>query len=277
MQTQTEKERLTTGRQKLQSIIDTCKTVEERALDPFLLDIKQNVTILKNYFPQWEIPEDLCLDAETLHQLASIIKMQSEWVKHRSTSLYTDPFLLEEKLGKLSKEAIVSTFIKAWFPIVEMEQITLFSLAEGTEYWEQLLPMDERWKQEEQNDVRIGIATREELVQQKILREEAFSQELETFWQELKNKVQQSDRSGGKIPYWTFVTAETYEETIHRAYMTSFLVTYGYATLEVHPFEEQTLIRVYEKQVRVTGKQQLVSIPIPISREEWIRSRSEEP
>lgn len=277
MQTQTRKQQLNVDRQRLQNIIDTCKALEQRQLDPFLLDIQQNITTLRNFLPQWHIPEDLCLDAETLHHLATIIKLQSEWVRHRSTSLYTDPFLLEEKLNKMTKESITSTFTKAWHPIIEMEQITLFSLQEAQRFWEQLIPIDERWQQEQQNEAIITVATREELIQQKILKEKAFSQELQTYWQELKNKTQQSDHDGGKVLYWNFVTAETYEETIHRAYMASFLITYGYATLEIYPLQEETYIKPNQKQIVTIGKQQLISIPIAITREEWIRTRKEQP
>ena len=84
------------GREELQRVIDMCQSVEERGLDPFLVDVETIIAVIRQYFPEWELPEDLVLDAETVHHLASVIKMQSEWVKHRSTSLYTDPFLLEK-------------------------------------------------------------------------------------------------------------------------------------------------------------------------------------
>jgi hypothetical protein len=52
--------------------------------------------------------------------------------------------------------------------------------------------------------------------------------------------------------------------------MTSFLVTYGYATLEIHPLEEEKFIKPYEKPVTKIGEKQLVSIPIAITVEDWI-------
>ena len=191
-------------------------------------------------------------------------------MKHRSTSLYTDPFLLEEKLTRMPKEEIVKTFMQAWFPAVELEQISLHSLAEATRYWEGLLPMDERWKELPPAETEAGTATREELVQQRILREKAFSEELETFWKELKSTVEQKGENG-KIQYWNFIGAETYEETINRAFLTSFLITYGYATLEIHPLEEETFIKPYEKPEKIDGKKQLVSIPIAVTVEDWTK------
>lgn len=267
---QSKRERIKVGKEKLQRIIEMCKSVEDRSLDPFLLDVDEIISTIKEYFPEWEIPEDLCLDAETIHRLASVIKLQSEWVKHRSTSLYTDPFLLEEKLTRIAAEEIVEIFLNAWHPIIELEQISLHSLAEATRYWESLLPLKERWKEFRPAEVETGVATREELVRERILRDKAFSEELEKFWHELKNQVKEKGEDG-KIRYWDFIGAETYEETVQKAFMTSFLVTYGYATLEIHPLEEENFIKPFEKLTTKIGKEQLVSIPIAITTEDWTK------
>jgi len=95
----------------------------------------------------------------------------------------------------------------------------------------------------------------------------AFSEDLEAFWEELKRKVGEE----GKILYWDFVGAEDYSDTIRRAFMTSFLVTYGYATLEVHRLEEELFIRPFEKPVSFLEKRQVISIPVSVSFEEWMK------
>ena len=267
---QSKRERERTGREKLQRIIETCKSISDRSLNPFLVDVKENISIAREYLPEWEIPEDLCLDAETIHQIASVIKLQSEWVRHRSTSLYTDPFLLQEKLARMPKEQVVETFLKSWHPTIELEQISLHSLAEAVRYWEGLLPLKERWKEFSSAETERGLATREELVQQRILREKAFSEELDTFWLQLKERVKEKSAEG-KILYWDFVGAETYEETVDRAFMTSFLITYGYATLEIHPLEEEIFIKPHEKPETKIGNKQLISLPIAVAVEDWAR------
>jgi hypothetical protein len=260
------------GREKLQRMIETCKSVEERSLDPFLIDVGANIRTVKAYFPEWEIPEDMCLDAETLHWLASVVKLQSEWVKDRSTSLYTDPFLIEEKLHKMDKGEISRTFLKAWHPLIEWEQISLHSLAEAMKYWNTLVPLEERWKETSPERVDAGIMTREQLVRERILRDKAFSEELEAFWQELKRTVADKGENG-KIRYWDFIGGNTYEETVNRAFLTSFLVTYGYATLDIHPLEEETFLVPYEKPVVKARVKQLISVPISVSPTEWQRWR----
>jgi hypothetical protein len=264
------------GREKLQRIIETCKSVEERSLDPFLLDITANISTVRQYFPEWKIPEDLCLDAETLHRIASVVKLQSEWVKHRSTSLYTDPFLLEEKLKRMGKAEIAKTFLKAWHPLIEWEQISLHSLSEALKYWNSLIPLGERWKETPPAEVEAGSATREELVRERILRDKAFSEELEDFWHELQDFVAKKEENG-KTKYWDFIGSESYDETVDRAFMTSFLITYGYATLEIHPLEEETYLLPYEKPATRSAKTQLVSIPISVSFSEWQKWKRGEP
>ena len=255
------------GSEHLQRIIDLCKSVEERGLDPFLVEVDDIIAVVRKYFPDWELPEELCLDAEAIHSLASVIKLQSDWVKHRSTSLYTDPFLIEEKIRKLNKESFVTLFLECWHPIIELEQLSAHSLAEAIKYWQELLPLKERWLNFASQEMETGVATREELIKQRIIAEKAFSEDLEVFWEELKYKVGEE----GKIRYWDFVGADTYSDTIKRAFMTSFLVTYGYATLEVHRLEEEMFIKPFEKPISFPKKKQVMSIPVSISFEEWMK------
>ena len=265
---QSQKQQKKIGREKLQRIIEMCNAIESHSLDPFMLDVDDIIKVIREYFPEWEQPEDLNLDAETIHRLASVIKLQSEWVKNRSTSLYTDPFLLEEKIAQTKKEEMIEIFLKSWHPIVELEQISIQSLAESIRYWETLLPIKERWKEFFPPEIETGLATREELIEQRILVDKAFSEQLENFWQELKKKAEEEGENG-KIPYWDFIGAETYEETVQRAFMTSFLVTYGYATLEIHPLEEKIFIKPFGKPSTKLDKQQLVSIPIAVTCHDW--------
>jgi len=261
------KQRKKLGEERLQRVIDLCRSIEEKGLDPFIVDVDDVIAVVQEYFPEWELPEEFCLDAEAINQLASIIKLQSDWIKHRSTSLYTDPFLLEEKIRRSGKEELANIFLKVWHPIVELEQISRHSLVEAIKYWQSLLPLSERWMKFVSLKTEAGTTTLEELVQQKILAEKVFSEELEGFWEELKQMVDEE----GRILYWDFVGADMYSETLRRAYMTSFIVTYGYATLEVHRLEEEMFLKPFEKPKSLLGEEQLVSIPVSVSVEEWMK------
>ncbi len=256
------------GKEKLQLVIERCVGIENHAVDPFTLDVDEIIALVREYFPDWKQPEELNLDSEAIHHLASVIKLQSEWVKHRSTSLYTDPFLLEEKIMHTPKQQITSIFLKAWHPIIEMEQLNLRSIADGLLYWEALTPINQRWKGFDAPQVAMGAASRDELIAQRVLSDIEFSNELESYWQELKSKIEEKG-SEGKINYWDFIGDDTYEETVQRAFLTSFLVTYGYASLEIDKLEETIHIKAYDQQQTKLLSKQSTSVPIAVSCENW--------
>jgi hypothetical protein len=256
------------GKEKIERVIEMCIAIENRTVEPFTLNVDEIINVVKEYFPHWQHPDELKLDAEALHHLASVIKMQSEWVKQRSTSLYTDPFLLEEKIRQTSKQEMVDVFLRAWNPIVEFEQLSIHSLAQGLLYWEALVPLEERWRDLAVSEVAMGFASRDELIKQRVLGDKAFSEELESYWQELKGCVAKKGVDG-KIRYWDFIGADTYEETVQRAFLTSFLVTYGYATLEIDRLEEQVFILPFNKPRNTVLTQQSTSVPIAVSCEDW--------
>ena len=257
--------------ERLQRVIELCKSVQDRGVDPFAVDIDHVIATLQKCYSDWESPEELARDAEAVQYLASVIQNQGDWVKHRSTSLYTDPFLIEEKIQRLNKEEIADLFTQVWNPIIEQEQISIPSLAEAMKYWNELSPIDERWQRLDPTQVTAGATTREELIRQKILAEKTFFEELETFWKELKQKVGENQ----KILYWNFVGTDTYSKTLDRAYMTSFLVTYGYATLKIDPLEEEIFVIPLQEPRSGLSDKRMVSVPISVSHEEWLRWKEE--
>jgi len=265
---QSNKEQKKSGREKLQRIIEMCMAIENRTVDPFLIDVDSILQVVQEYFPQWEEADELTLDSEAIHHLASVIKLQSEWVKHCSTSLYTDPFLLEEKIAQATKEEMLYVFLKAWHPLVEMEQLSMNSLAAAMRYWDGLVPIKERWPDLDVQEVAMGTTSRDEMLKQRILGDKFFSDELESYWRELQETVKQKG-ADGKILYWDFIGADTYEATVERAFLTSFLVTYGYATLEINRLEELIFIKPFDEPNTELRMQQSISIPISVTYETW--------
>ena len=265
---QSNKEQKKSGREKLQRIIEMCMAIENRTVDPFLIDVDSILQVVQEYFPQWEEADELTLDSEAIHHLASVIKLQSEWVKHCSTSLYTDPFLLEERIAQATKEEMLYVFLKAWHPLVEMEQLSMNSLAAAMRYWDGLVPIKERWPDLDVQEVAMGTTSRDEMLKQRILGDKFFSDELESYWRELQETVKQKG-ADGKILYWDFIGADTYEATVERAFLTSFLVTYGYATLEINRLEELIFIKPFDEPNTELRMQQSISIPISVTYETW--------
>src|SRR3989304_979132 len=129
------KEHKRLGKEKLQRVIEMCIAIENHTVDPFTLNVEEIIGVVREFFPDWTQADELNLDAQAIHHLATVIKMQSEWVKQRTTSLYADPFVLEEKIRKTSRQGMVDVFLGAWHPIVALEKLNLRMLADGLLYW----------------------------------------------------------------------------------------------------------------------------------------------
>lgn len=252
-------------RERLLRIISLCVAVERRGADPFEVEIKEILETLRKYLPKWKTLQDFVLDSETLNRIAGIVQLQGEWVRRRSTSLFVDPLLIEVKLKVMDAERLVEVFEKSWHPVVEMEGLSRARIEQAIDYWNQLASLDERrLKLPEPSDT-LGSLTPEELIKRNILSEESFRKTLEGLWEELKRQVD----AKGRIPYWDFVKQETYDETVRRAYLVSFLITYGYATLQINPLEEEVFIIPNAEVIEPTFGKQALTIPISIDREVW--------
>ena len=54
---------------------------------------------------------------------------------------------------------MVDVFLHAWNPLVEFEQISLNTLAQGLLYWEALAPIGDRWKELEAAKLQTALST----------------------------------------------------------------------------------------------------------------------
>jgi len=216
-------------------IIDLCRVVEKKGLDPFEIDVTKSLQTLKRYLPSWRRLDDLLLDAEALKELSTIVKLQCDWIKHRASSLYIDPLLIELKVKLSTNEELAEVFLKSWHPTVTLNQISPSRLKAGLDYWNALIPLSDRFRDKFGLQLKeLGVLSIDALIKSRILSDEEFSDLLERIRCELR------ERAGveGEIDYWDFIFSEDFSETVVRAYLTSFLITQGYATLKVDPIED---------------------------------------
>ena len=91
-----------------------------------------------------------------------------------------------------------------------------------------------------------------------------FANIIKCFWQELGERVGE----GGSIDYWDWIGADTYEETINRAYLTVFVVGDGYAKVKWDRLLEETLI-VHNKELNPDSDVSQISLPVLVDYKEW--------
>ncbi|MEM1823195.1 MAG: hypothetical protein QXX33_03585 [Candidatus Hadarchaeales archaeon] len=248
-------------REIIERIIDLCESVRSRGLDPFDVQVKELLEKLRELFPELKKLEELYLDMRAVSGLADVILHQSEWLKHRSSVLYLDPLLITLKMQVMEPAELAEIFTKCWHPILEMESISPSALRTGLDYWTELPPLSERGAELGGMELQTGRITEEELREMGILSEEEFSRILEEEW---KKMLQNVGKRG--ISYWKWVCAKTFEETVRRSWIMSFLISYGYVDVEVMPLEEDIIIRPRSKPAQEAEPRTLV---IPITYEEW--------
>lgn len=246
-------------------IVEMCRTVERRGVDPFEVDVKASLEKLKKYLPHWKLLDELLLDVEAINAISSIIKLQSDWIKHRSSSLYIDPIFVELKIRMLDSKNIAEAFLNAWHPIVGIDQIFSQRLKEAIDYWNNLLPLSERWREDFGPSSPVGTFEIDDLIKLKVVSLKDFDEKMKELLKELMSKLSIND----KIDYWDFIYADTFEDTLERAYVVSFILTEGYATLVIDPLEERTFIMPLKEPRKLSSKKMARSLPITLNYENW--------
>jgi len=255
-------------REQVIRLIHLCRTVRERGVDPFEVDVKDKLGLLDRYLPGWEALDDLSLDAEALNRLTMVIEAQGGWIKYRSSLLYVDPLLIEFKVRALDAKALFTSFVRAWRPILEYEQLSPQRVKEAVEYWNRLPSLRERFRRLPSPPwTRPSALSLEEMLELGVFSAQGFEQVLSEFAMELMDRAKKE----GSVAYWDFIYAETYEETVRRAYLTSFLVTYGYARLELRGLGEKPYLIPASPVALSPEAGQPSSTAVPLNYETWLK------
>lgn len=251
-------------REELDGVISLCRAVQAGSVEPFAVDIDYMLEVIRRYYPETDNLQDFCTDAAAIKGLSEVLFSQNTWIQHQSTTLYKDPFLLNQQILKMDISAIADAFLRSWHPMVQMEQLSAKTLAGSLGYWTDLIPLAERWRESNGEMVDAGTATMEEARALGYLPEEGFAEIIEGFWRELDARVGR----GGRIGYWSWIGTDRYEDTVKRAYLTVFLVSYGYANINVDRMQETVEI-IHNVEPRPEPGQAKISIPTLVDYEEW--------
>jgi hypothetical protein len=255
---------LSKKRDELEGVISLCRAVQAGSVEPFAVDIDYMLEVIRRYYPETDNLQDFCTDAAAIKGLSEVLVSQNTWIQHQSTTLYKDPFLLNQQILKMDISAIADSFLRSWHTMVQMEQLSAKTLAGSLGYWTDLIPLAERWKESNVDLVDAGTATIDEARALGYLPNEGFAEIIEGFWRELDARVGR----GGRIDYWSWIGSDRYEETVKRAYLTVFLVSYGYANIKVDRLQESIEI-IHNVEPRPDPGQAKVSIPTLVDYEEW--------
>ncbi len=249
------------GRRELEELIQTCNSIENRQFNPFLLDVSEALRIIRRHAEGWQTLQDNLLDMRAITSLARVVGLQSANLRFQSSSLFIDPGMVKQKIGSMSREQLAELFLLSWHPVVELEQLTDASTREALEYWQRMLSFFERRKRLSAGPFQApGSVDSPELARMRVLEEKAFTKRLEEFRMELKEKV----GSDKRIEYWTFVRNGNFAQTVLRAQMVSFLVSYGMAALDR---KKEKMFLIPRDPPFASRQGSPISLPIAITQE----------
>ncbi len=251
-------------REILLRILDLCEKTLREETDPFQVDVVQLFKKLRQLLPELETEEELYLDLEAVLGLTSVILKQEEWIRYRSSLMFLDPLLVLLKIEKLDDKDLADVLRRSWRPIVEARGVSPLFLERAVEYWRTLPALEERKLELIEENESTGTLSLSELAALGFASEEEFLSFLESEENRLKKEAK---KRGGEVPYWEFIGAITFEETIKRAYLVSFLCSYGKATIRRDPLSGEMWLVPLEKPLGTK-----VSLAIPIDEERWKRN-----
>jgi|YelNatPaOPRAMG01_1025707.scaffolds.fasta_scaffold76920_2 hypothetical protein len=236
-------------------ILKTCKAVEERRLNPFLIDFQSSIKILREYLASCKTLNDYCLDAKALNALSKVVEFQNAQLIFQSSKLYVNPEALKKKVYSSSLEVLAKAFLENWHPIVELEQLTIQSIINGLIYWRKI-SFYQKHKAVKSNFEYPTIIEEKQALKES----EKLSSLMVKLWREMIELTSKDE----KIDYWVFISKNDFSTTVKRAYITSFLITYGYASLITC---ENKLYLIPNRNIeKINYEDSTVSFPISIKK-----------
>jgi hypothetical protein len=100
----------------------------------------------------------------------------------------------------------------------------------------------------------------------RVVEEKAYTRKMQDLWKELKNSAEKDE----KVDYWDFISGSDFAQTISRAQLVSFLVSYGYANL-LRKGNSIFLVPKATPDPHPEGSP--LSFPIPITKEALVRAK----
>lgn len=247
--------RATLRRSELLNMMELCRTVERKGLNPFDVDVKSLLTRLRRMLEDARHVEEIVMDAETLYRIALLIAFQSRWLRDKASALFIDHQLVAIKLAVAENKTLAQAFLRSWRPIVRLEQLTAYKTRLGMEHFLNL-PSRDREKSRLPSPRAISMSEIEEMMRAGILEKAWFEEKLEQVYTDLLDVA-----GRGHVDYWQFIAGKDFAESLARAYIVSFLVTNGKVDLKSDPLtDEKTLVVLDETEKRRETKSLAVAI-----------------
>lgn len=231
----------------LEELIETLKA----SPDPFKVRVRELLEELAGLLPRLRA-EELQLDAEILYRLAEVVRRQDEWLASEAATLALGKLVAALKVQALSGRELALQLLRAWRPIVELEQVTFTDILRAVEYMGGRRPRAVF----EGSGEEVGVLGPEAMAALGLLPQV----ELERVVERVRRRVGELIKCSGAAKYVDAVAERDAYETYLNAYAISLLSSAGELDVAYDPLSEDYYI------VRGGGSGDPSSIVIPLRR-----------
>ncbi|NHV99928.1 MAG: hypothetical protein HA496_09885 [Thaumarchaeota archaeon] len=228
----------------IERIIRLCDEVIEKNIDPFVVDVKENLKRLREGLSEMD-EKTLVMNMAALLKIIYVIALQQEDVKKRASRLYLDPFLMEVRLMSLDRERLAEAFLKAFRPIAENEQATLGLMRSAYGYWANLREYSLPGGGGAPETSRLSA-----LAEILPMEEADLEREMERLLGEIGRET---------VDYYDFVGREGEDRKVFRALVLSFLMMRGLVGVVQDPLRNR--VWIFRTSPKNVGKH---SVALPI-------------
>ncbi|MBS7641929.1 MAG: hypothetical protein QXQ29_06190 [Candidatus Bathyarchaeia archaeon] len=229
-------------RREVEKIIAQCRLTIKRGADPFQIDVKSSLGVLRNFLKSASTLDDICLDGEAIYNLSTVVESQDRWVKFRSSRLFVDPILIESRIKSISNKVLARIFVSCWTPIASIETLTIPSIDLAIDYWNRLKPIKSRWGRLPKGSMKHLTLSPDEASRLGLIYDRRFEEQLSSIEEQIR-KLLASE--GGRVEYSIIVRGKDWIEAVTKAYLVSFLVSSGRIGMTYDPSTDKFYITPY--------------------------------
>jgi len=233
---------------ELKDLITEVSSIMRSGSDPLAVQLEPRLSKLRQLIKKSLQFKHIELDVEALYNLAILVYSQSKFLKDKSSILYVDPFLIRLAVMGSSTERLAEVFLQSWKPSTGRDVLSLEMMRRSYEYWNNL------------KDYSIGAEKTEPLLGESleslgVTYDELISEGMSELHDELRNR-------GGRLLYEELLGEGSLNERLRRAVLISFMLSYGYATVEKEPLKRRFWIVARERasKEQPAGAESIVTI-----------------